>query len=649
MSYLKFDKTQLVNLEYALPKEFLLANQMGAYCNSTIVGCNTRKYHGLLVVPIKEIDGGRHVLLSTLHETVIQHEQAFNLGINKYPGEYSPKGHKYSRWFETDPVVKMVYRVGGVVIQKEILMEEQEHRIHIRYTLLEGQSATTLRLKPFLAFRGTHSLSHANMYANSRSESVQNGLKIRLYSEYPELHMQTSKKSEFVVAPDWYYQIEYSKEKIRGYDYREDLFVPGYFEMPIKKGESIIFTAGLDVVAPNQLKKRFTAVLDSQPVYNSFRDILIDSSRKFILKTGKNYEIISGYPWFGRWGRHSFIALPGLLLTQGNFEMAETVLLGMMRRMKNGLFPDHSPHATKPVFGSADNSFWFIWAVQQYALVTKDLARTEKLFGSAVLEIISAYSNNLIEGIRLDDNGLLHAFVEKKALTWMDSYIDGYPVTQRPGYVVEINALWYNALGFARELTQLNDPDSWNERLSDLMTICECNFQKTFWSGEKNYLADYVFEDQENWDVRPNQVLATALPYSPISEEQKKSVLDLVKKELVTPKGLRTLSPRSEFFMQSYEGDHIKRDLAYHQGTVWPWLFGFFAEGWIKLYEKSGCDYIQRIVDGFEEDMVEHGVCNISEVYDGSPPHRACGAISFATSMSELLRVTYLLSNQSSN
>jgi len=649
MSYLKFDKTQLVNLEYSLPKEILIANQLGAYCNSSIVGCNTRKYHGLLVLPIKEIDGGRHVLLSALHETIIQHKQDFNLGINKYPGEYSPKGHKYARWLEMDPVFKIVYRVGGVVIRKEILMEESESRIHIRYTLQEAHSPTVLRLKPFMAFRSIHKLSHANMYANSRTEAISNGFKIKLYNEYPELYIQTSKKAEFVVAPDWYYQVEYSKEKIRGYDFREDLFVAGYFEMSIRKGESVVFTAGLGQLAPNQIKRRFNKVIESKSSWTSFEDILKDSALKYIQKRDENYEILSGFPWFGRWGRHLFIALPGLLLTQNKFELAETVLLGMCGRLKGGLFPDHSPDFNNPVYGSADTSLWFIWAVQQYAIAIGDTKKAFDLFGETIFAILNAYSDNQIDGIKLHENGLIHAFVEGKALTWMDSYIDGRPVTQRPGYVVEVNALWYNALCFALEGAKIQKAESMIIKLTEQVKNAGDSFIETFWDESKAYLADYVFDGKVNMDVRPNQLIATSLIFSPLSEEQKKSVLDLVAQELLTPKGIRTLSPRSDDFKQSYEGDHNKRDLSYHQGTVWPWLFGFFADAWLNLYEDSGKEFIEKITMGFEEDMTEHGVCNISEVYDGSPPHRACGAISFASSIAGLLRVINLLSNKSSS
>ncbi len=644
MSYLKFDKTLLVNLEYSLPKEVLQANELGVYSSSTIVGCNTRKYHGLLVVPVKEIDGGRHVLLSNLHETVIQHDQKFNLGINKYPGEYSPKGHKYARWFETDPVIKMVYRVGGVVLQKEIILDDSKARVYVRYTLLEAHSPTKIQLKPFMAFRSIHSLSHANMYASIKSELVPNGFKYRMYHEYPEIFLQTSKKANYIPAPDWYYEVEYSKEKVRGYDYHEDLFVPGFFEFNIRKGESVVLTAGVEQMPANQISKSFQKQYDRQSVTKSFEDLLVDSSKKFIQLIDGVHEIISGFPWFGRWGRNPIIALPGLLLAQKEYALAEEILLGMVRQIRNGLFPDHSPNATNPNYRAVDTGLWMIWAIQKYTSSIRNKSKANSLFGQIIKEIIHAYSNGLVPGVSLHSNGLLYAFEHNIALTWMDSYAHGHPVTQRPGYVVEINTLWFHALSFAKELSVYEKGSEEGKHLDGLIKQVRDSFNQVFWNESKGSLADYVFEGKANWDIRPNMVFATALKYSPLGDEQKKKVLDLVRLELLTPKGLRTLSPRSEQFKYSYEGDHYKRDMAYHQGTVWPWLFGFFAEGWIKLHGDSGKEFIRRIYNGFEEDMMEHGLRNISEVYDGSPPHRACGAIAFAPSVAELLRVVKMLS-----
>ncbi|MCD6347261.1 MAG: glycogen debranching enzyme family protein, partial [Bacteroidales bacterium] len=634
-----------VNLEYSLSKEIILANQNGAYCNTTLVGCNTRKYHGLLIAPVQKIDGGRHVFLSTLHETLIQHEQEFNLGINKYPGEYSPKGHKYLRWFEMDPAVNMVYRVGGAVIQKEILLTQNESRLMIRYTLLEAHSPTKLRLKPFLAFRSIHKLSKENMFANTRSKLISNGIMSKLYDDYPALYMQTSRKSEFIIAPDWYNNIEYPKEKLRGYDYTEDLFVPGFFETSIRKGQSIVFTAGFSEQPTNQLTKSFKKIIDQTPDRNDFGAVLKTSADLFIQNRDKGLEIMSGYPWFGRWGRHSFIALPGLTVAAGRADLAPS-LLKTMEKYRHGIqFPDHSADFTHPHYGSADNSLWFIWAIQELARTTGDLQKFFKDFSKSIFSIINGYHDGAMPGVEVNSQGMLHAYKENIALTWMDSYINGMPVTQRPGYAVEINALWYNAVCFALEGAELIGAKDFYNKYNHLPDGIAHEFQKLFWDVDRGYLADYIFEGVANWDVRPNQIFACSLPYSPLTEEQKEAVLDTVHQELLTPKGIRTLSPRSEFFKRTYEGDHNKRDQAYHQGTVWPWLLGHFAQGWLNLYGESGADFVSKMTEAFEDDMMEYGICMISEVYDGSPPHRACGAIAFASSVAELLRIKYLLSN----
>lgn len=647
MSYLKFDKTRLVNLEYALSKEILLANSQGVYCSTTLVGCNTRKYHGLLAVPVKKVDGGRHVLLSNVHETVIQHGQEFNLGIYKYPGEYSPKGHKYARWFETDPVIRIVYRVGGVVLGKEILLEENEARILVRYTLQEAHSPTRLRLKPFLAFRSVHGLNQANMLANTRSDLVPNGIQVRLYHDYPDLCMQISKKTAYISAPDWYYQVEYPREKLRGYAHHEDLFVPGYFEMPLKTGESVVFTAGLDRMPANQITRRFTALYDKVRPVTKFRDILESSARKFIQDRDGLPEVLSGFPWFGRWGRFSLIPIPGLLLSTGQSELAHQILSAIAGKIRNGLFPDHSPDITKPVYGAVDTSLWYIWAVQKLYARKRGHKLLNEVYAPVIRKIIEAYMNGKVSGVSIDESGLFHAFLPGQALTWMDSYIDGEPVTHRPGYAIELNGLWYNALSFALKI-KVWSPGSKNHLLvKKWVEGFPDAFSAQFWNEQHQLFADYVFESRQNLDVRPNMVLAASMPFSPMTDDQKKLVLDLARKELLTPRGLRTLSPGSEQFRQSYEGDHAKRDRAYHQGTVWPWLFGFFAEGWLGLYQMSGKDMLQRMVDGLEEEMTEHGLCNISEVYDGAPPFRACGAIAFAPSISEVLRVMELLSKLS--
>jgi predicted glycogen debranching enzyme len=643
MSFLQFDKTQLINLEYSLSKEIILANPSGAYASSTIIGCNTRKYHGLLVAPVTSLDGGRHVFLSSLDETIIQHDQEFNLGIHKYPGEYYPKGHKYARWFEMDPVWKMVYRIGGVVLHKEILLDEKDPRLLVRYTLQDAHSHTILRIKPFLAFRNIHSLSRANMLADTRIQDCTSGVSMKLYTGYPRLFLQTSKKVEFIPAPDWYYQIEYVKEQRRGYDYQEDLFVPGFFQTVIKPGDSIVLAAGFEELAPSGLKKRFSSQAEKIPERETFEEVLKHTAGSFIIEADQQKEIISGYHWFGAWGRNCWIALPGLTIGAGKPELFEVLATSLVKRLKNGLFPNHSPDRNRPVYRSVDGSLWMIWALNQYSDYLKDPGYLWAKFGNPIREVLNAYREGIHSGIQMLENGLLWAYQPNTALTWMSAYTDGKPVTQRPGLAVEVNALWYNAVCFALQLAKKSDDEEFINQWKEIPELIRNSFVETFWNEQKNYLADYCFEREKNWDVRPNQVIAASMPYSPLTDEQKRSILECVQNELLTPKGLRTLSPRHEDFQISYEGDHLSRDLAYHQGTVRPWLLGHFAESWLKLYGKSGKHFVQSLVRNFEEDMFEHGLGTISEVYDGNLPHAPAGAISSAASVAEILRIMYLL------
>ena len=324
MCYLRFDKTQMTNLQDSLFKELLITNESGAYCSTTLVGCNIRKYHGLLVVPVPNLDDENHVLLSSLDETVIQHGAEFNLGLHKYQGEnYSPKGHKYIVSFEWDKVPTWIYRIGGVLLKKEIVYRTDRFRLFVRYTLLEAHSETTLRLKPFLAFRSVRQWTHENGVANTGYTPVENGIKMCMYEGYPDLYMQTTAKSEFHYEPNWYRGMDYPKERERGYDATEDLLVPGYFEMPIKKGESIIFTASLKEKDPKMYAPIMEAEIESLDRRDSFYHCLVNAAHQFHVQKDNEEYILAGYPWFKCRARDTFISLPGLTLSIGEVDRFE--------------------------------------------------------------------------------------------------------------------------------------------------------------------------------------------------------------------------------------------------------------------------------------------------------------------------------------
>ena len=650
MSYLKFDKTQLVNLEYSLNREILRSNRGGSFCNTTIIGCNTRKYHGLLVCPVKKFEDKRFVFLSSLDETVVQHNSEFNLGIHKYAGEvYEPKGHKYVVDFSTDIVSGTVYQVGGVKLCKESLFVDQKEQILLRYTLLEAHSPTKLRFRPFLAFRDMHSLTHANLAANTYAISVKNGVGVQMYPDLPALYMQLSKAAEFIPVPDWYKGIEYPKEQERGYDYREDLFVPGYFEVDIKKDESIIFSASLQEENPAVFKRHFASQFERRLPRSSYMHCLTNAAQQFIVRNeeDKTTEVIAGYPWFGVWGRDTFIALPGITLGIDDHETCRQVLNTMVGRMEGGLFPNMGS-TQNPAFNSVDAPLWFFSAVQQYAEYTGNNAKVWKQYGEAMKNILENFRyGTLPYNICMHGNGLIYAGQEGKALTWMDAVVNGRGVTPRIGYPVEIQALWYNAVKFTLTLAEEADDKNFVEVWKGLPELIAESFVATFWDEEKGYLADVVNGDMKDWSIRPNQVFATSLPYCMINNEIKKSVLDVVNSQLVTPRGLRTLSPNDPNYKGVYEGSQEERDSAYHQGTVWPWLLEGFSAGWLRIHKKSGVAYINSLLHGFEEEMTQHGLGTISEIYNGDPPHQAKGAISQAWSVAALLQMFKMIEKYS--
>lgn len=639
MSYLRFEKALMTNLEESLPKELLRTNRSGAYSCSTIVDCNIRKYHGLFVVPIPELDDENHVLLSSLDVTVIQHGAEFNLGLHKYQGNnYSPKGHKYIREFDCDTVPTTIYRVGGVLLKKEFLFQAYADRLLIRYTLVDAHSETTLRFRPFLAFRSVRQFTHENSTASREYHQVDNGIKTCMYAGYPDLYMQFSKKNVFVFQPDWYRGVEYPKEQERGYASNEDLYVPGYFEMNIKKGESIIFAASTSETKTGGLKKLFDKEVDLRAPRDNFFHCLVNAAHQFHYRTKKDERyIIAGYPWFKCRARDTFISLPGLTLSIEEQDYFELVMKTAERDLRN--FMEGKPLTGKITeMEQPDVPLWAIWAIQQYG---KEAGKEQcqKMYGKLLQDIVDYIIAQKHPNLTLEENGLLHTEGRDKAVTWMNSTANGKPVVPRTGYIVEFNALWYNALRFAASMAQ---DEKRVKMLEERAELAKTSFVDVF-LNEYGYLFDYVDGNMMDWSVRPNMIFAVALDYSPLSQPQKKSVLDVCTRELLTPKGLRSLSPKSGGYNPIYVGPQVQRDYAYHQGTAWPWLGGFYMEACLKLYKRTRLSFIERQMVGYEDEMSYHCLGTISELFDGNPPFSGRGATSFAMNVGEILRTLELL------
>ncbi len=645
MSYIKFDKGQIVNLEYSLGREIIRTNRAGSYASTTIVECNTRKYHGLLVCPVDELGGGRYVLLSSLDVTVVHQDNSFNIGIRKYKGDYfSPKGHKYVEDFETETIPIRIFRVGGVLLKVERLLVHYEEQLLVRYTILEATEKMKLQIRPFLAFRSIHELTHANLAANTKSEPAKNGIKSRLYEGFPWLHMQFSSPVDFVPVPDWHLGVEYIEEQKRGYDYSEDLFTPGFFELDAQKGDSIVFSASTREETPSGFKTKFTKTVAGKIPRDCFINCVRNAAQQFVEKHGDDTLILAGYPWFGAWGRDTFISLPGIALARHKLTLYRSVLDTQVNRMKDGLFPNMGTSGNF-AFNSVDAPLWFFWSLQQYVL--KGGADCCQRYGTAAKSVLNAYKNGTAYNIHVRENGLVYADAPGKALTWMDAVVNGVPVTQRRGYAVEINALWYNAVCFVLEMAKVEKDNDFIKEYEYLPELIKESFLNMFWDEKAGYLADYVNDEEgSNLFVRPNMVIAVSLPYSMLNMDQMKKVLDIADKELVTPRGLRSLSPANKLYKGTYSGNQEERDSAYHQGTVWPWLLGPFCEGWLKVYGVQGVQKVENLIYGFEDVMAEHGVSTLSEIHDGDPPHAPRGAISQAWSVGEVLRIIDLLENK---
>ena len=543
MSVLTFDKKELGNLEYSLQREMLATDRRGGYMSTTIVCCNTRKYHGLMVAPIDDSDRA-YVLLSSVDETVVHDGQSFNLALHRFPGTYEPRGHKYITDFEYTPTPTITYRVGSIVLRKELLWIHNRTQLMIRYTLLEAPSDVRLRLRPFFAFRDKHALTHANMEADGRSRPIPGGVKCRLYSDFPWLYLQTDcRDAEFVPAPDWYYNFEYAREIERGYEGDEDLLTTGYFELSLGRRQSVIFSASVEAI------------------------------------------------------------------------------------------PD--PAAIGGMF--ADAPLWFFWVLQQ---LQRTLGEEEiwKRYGIVMKELLAAYRRG-VGGVAVHDNGLVWASAPGKALTWMNALAGGVPVVSRDGYPVEINALWYNAVCYALELAScfgeeefVGEWKAWPERIRNA-------FREMFWSGDDGYLADFVGPEGPNRWIRPNMVVACGLDYKMLDEEQQASVLRIVGQHLLTPKGLRSLSPRNPRYKNRCEGDEAVRAEASVNGSVWVWPLWFYVKASFDLGGREFLPRAEELLARFGEEIQSYGIGSINELFDGDPPHAPWGAVSQAWSVGAVLMI----------
>ncbi len=580
----------------------------------------------------------KHMLLSSVDESLSANGKQFNLGIHRYGDLYEPRGHKYIVDFTADPVPVITYRVGEMEFTKSILLVPDCDQVMIRYELKKSLAKVELTLKPFLAFRNVHSLTSRNDEADTSARQIRNGVAFRMYKGFPDLSLQfSSSKVEYKHSPCWYNGITYSDEARRGFECREDLLVPGAFVLSMEEGDSVILSASVKEENPAMLKRRFSAVVKGKDDIGSYEDQLEYCADLLIRDRNGKKSITAGFSWlFTGLLRETLFSLPGLTVYAGKPEEFEEILDNLIEANGERLF-SRTTQIEAPLMMAG--------ALQDYIAAGASPRAVWKKYGDVVKGIIESYSPGVRKEVSLQPDGLLWAQKDGVALTWMNAYIDGRPVVERAGYQVETNAFWYDTLCYAIESEQKYGKagSAFCAKWIPVRDNAKAGFMSKFWIPQGGYLADYVDNSGQNTDVRPNQLFALSVAHSPVDDTCAGSIMNVVDRELVTSRGIRTLSPRDVKYKGVYEGTQRERDMAYHQGCAWPGLLLPYARIWFRMRGASFCKRAEWLMEGFYADLNKHGVGAFSELYDGDPPHEPHGAISAAMSTAALLSMENLI------
>ncbi|HIG85924.1 MAG TPA: glycogen debranching protein [Planctomycetes bacterium] len=647
-STIHLDREACLRIERAQHREWFEVDGLGGFASSTVHLCPTRRYHGLLTGYLPS-GGKRHMFLARLEEELIVEGRAFPISTCRYPGTYHPEGWTAIESFELDPHPCWTYRVGLATLRREILVPRGHKAVLIRWTLGGERTGINLRVRPLFAVRGLDELQHENVDLNTRAQRTGSGVDYQAYGGLPTTHLVWSlEKPAYAADPLWYRQVEYTCDIARGYGGHEDQFAPGRFDLSLEPGMSVTLAASFDapIEDPAQLfehevSRRRTART------SGLLGLLEEAGEKFMYKDSAGRPgILAGFPWFEEWGRDTFIALPGLTLSRGDLDGCKAVLAGALPFLRGGLLPNiYGPDVASSHYGSADAALWFSRAARLYIKAGGDTHFIRAELQPALVSIAEAYLEGSDLGLRVDSEGLLFAGSEGLNATWMDAQYGGEPVTPRAGAPVELNALWYALLGTLEELHEgtamRSEACAWRRQADKTSEA----FLQRFWLPKEGYLADVWDGECSDSTLRPNQIVAAALDLSPLSMGKRTDVVAAVKSVLLTPKGLRTLDPRDERYIGRYQGDARSRDLAYHQGTVWPWLLGMFTEASLRVLPMNSVHVrsLTETLGGFEAHLSEYGLGSIAEVFDGDPPHRPAGCPAQAWSVAEVLRSLVLL------
>ncbi len=646
-SLLAIAREELLQLDRSMSREWLETDGLGGYASSTVLMCPTRRYHGLLVAPCAGTVK-RHVFLSRFEETLEGGGKSVPISMARYRGVWSPLGHQCIERFELAPYPSSVYLFGNARIERDVMMVRGQHTVLVRWRVSGQKNAVTLRLKPLLPFREADALTVENDALDKRIERIERGIVARPYRELPSLAITCSSACEFTDEAVWYRGLEYGTELARGYDGHEDQYSPGSFSIALEDGVDVVLAAtlGEKIADPRALwqresKRRIQAAEERAA---GVRGVLSIGADAFLYRANDNrLGVIAGYPWFLEWGRDTFLSLPGLLLARGRVDECGEALAGALAWSKRGLMPNvFGMNPAESAYNSVDASLWFARCVRLYEQAGAPAAEIVERFLPALREIAKAYRDGTDLGIRCDKGGLIVAGDPRLNATWMDARLPGGPVTPRDGCAVEINALWYMLLAYLEHLETFAGKTDAARAWSAAKTRAGTTFLERFWLAKEARLADVWKDGTVDRSVRPNMVIAAALEWSPLSSAQRADVVTCARAELVTPRGLRTLRPRDRQYIGRYGGNTEERDRAYHQGTAWPWLAGFYIEAALRS-DAVPRHELRELLEGFDEHLSAAGLGHLSEVFDGDPPHRPGGTIAQAWSEAEWLRADRLL------
>jgi predicted glycogen debranching enzyme len=638
-----FKKEQLNDYNVASNLEWLETNGLGGYSCSSVAGSNTRRYHGVLVAATNP-PVGRMVVLSKLEETLVIKDRRLELSSNQYPGTVHPKGYQFLKSFKRNLFPEFVYEAGGIEIKKTIASIHGENTVVILYEVMQAKGKFILELMPLASCKDYHSEAHANDSIYNNYLFDDGVFQTLHYERCPELFISVP-GSSFVESKGWYYNYEHAVEQSRGLDYTEDLYTHGRFEVTLKQGEKLGVIVSTEdprgrsaVQLVEEETARREAIAKPFAYHDGLRRLAL-AGDQFIVKRGELNTIIAGYPWFADWGRDTMISLPGLCMATGRFHDLKNILRAFADSVSQGMLPNRFPdHGETPEYNTIDATLWFFVATYKYYLASKDREFITSTL-PVLTDIIEWHYKGTRYNIRVDPSDeLLSGGQDGVQLTWMDAKVGDWVVTPRKGKPVEINALWYNALNiisyFHSECGAIDESRSLKAKADRVHE----SFNEKFWNDMRGCLYDYIEGNENNADLRPNQLFAISLPFQLLTKQRATKVLKVVTDQLLTPKGLRSLERPHPDYRYLCTGTIHERDGAYHQGTVWSFLIGPYIDALLFVKGDKARKEAARIIEDLLQDLDEGCVGSISEIFDGEEPHMARGCLAQAWSVAEALR-----------